>query len=127
MAILKRRYLKLILSGEKRIECRLTRIPCAPFGRIAAGERILLKESSGPVCGEAVAGKVRFRQDLSGEEIDGIEGKYNRLIKAEADFWRSRRDCRYCSLIWLKDVRWIEPYRIERKGRQAWIVHEAND
>ena len=40
IAILKRRYLELILSDQKRIECRLTRIPCAPFGRIGPGERI---------------------------------------------------------------------------------------
>ena len=44
IAILKRSYLSLILTGQKRLECRLTKISCPPFGQIAGGEKVLLKE-----------------------------------------------------------------------------------
>ena len=124
-AILKRHYLNLILSGEKQIECRLTRIPCPPFRRIEAGETVLLKESSGPMRGEAVVEKVEFFENLTSEEIGEIQGKYNEQIMGAPDYWTSRGDCRYCSLIWLRDVRAIEPYRIKHKGMQAWLVHEG--
>ena len=62
LAILKRAYLNLILAGEKTIECRLTRMAKPPFGVVKKGQRIYLKESSGPVRAVARAGKVISRQ-----------------------------------------------------------------
>lgn len=123
-AILKRPYLNLILSGAKSIECRLTRIPCPPFGRVAPGEIVRLKESGGPVRGEAVVARVKFFENLTAAKIGRMEKKYNKQIMGTPDYWESRGDCRYCSLIWLKDVRPIEPYRIKHRGMQAWLVHE---
>ena len=126
-AILKRHYLNLILSGQKRIECRLTRILCPPYRQIATNETVFLKESSGPVRSEAIVKKVEFFENLSPEKINRIMSKYNDQIMAASDFWESRRHCRYCTLIWLRNIRAIEPYRIKRRGMQAWLVHQEPD
>jgi len=125
IAILKRPYLELILNGSKRLECRLTRVGCAPFGQIASGEKILLKESAGAVRGEARAAKVLFFEGLTPQGVERIYREHNQAILGAEDFWQGRRDCRYCSLIWLTDVRPVEPYRIKTAGRRGWIVREA--
>jgi len=124
LAILKQPYLGLILSNRKRIECRLTRIPCPPFKQIAAGEKVLLKESCGPVRGEAVVEDVLFFENLTSAEVWRIRQEYDADILGRDEYWHSRQDCRYCTLVWLKDVRPIEPYRIKRKGLRAWVVFE---
>ena len=124
LAILKRPYLELILSGQKGIECRLTRVPCAPFGRIAPGEQVLLKQSSGPVRGRAAVERVLFFDNLTPGGVEEIRRDYNDCIHGAAEYWDSRQDCRYCSLIWLTDVHRVEPYRLPRKGMQAWVVFE---
>ena len=123
-AILKRHYLNLILSGQKQIECRLTRVPCPPFRRIAINETVLLKESAGPVRGQAIVKKVQFFDNLCADKIARIRSKYSHQIMAGPEFWESRGDCRWCTLIWFRNIRAIEPYRIERRGMQAWLVHQ---
>ena len=126
IAILKRKYLNLILTGQKSLECRLTRTPCPPFDCIAPGETVHLKESSGPVRAQAVVDHVLFFRDLTPEDIRKIYRDYDDQIRAETDFWQSRLDCQYCTLVWFRDIEKIKPYRIQRKGMRAWIVCEHN-
>ena len=91
--------------------------------QITAGEPIHLKESSGPVRGQARAGEVRFFADLTADQIERIRLDYNDGILGEDDFWETHADCRYATLITLEAVQRIEPpYRIDRKGMRAWIV-----
>jgi len=124
LAILKRKYLDLIISGRKSMECRLTRIPCAPFRQAAAGEKVLFKQSAGPIRAQAYIEKALFFGRLTPDSIRGLRRRYNDKVCADADFWLSRLDCRYGSLIWLTDVTEIPPYRIRRKGLRAWIISE---
>ncbi len=124
IAILKRRYLNLILDGRKTLECRLTRIACPPFRGIEPGEIIRLKESSGPVRAQALVEKVLFFQKLTPRQIEQIRNNYNGEILAPEEFWQDRLDCRYGSLIWLDKVQKITPYHIQRKGLKAWIICE---
>jgi len=124
LAIIKREYLDLILRGEKTLECRLSRIACAPYERISVGEEVLLKESSGPVRGRAQVEQVEFFQGLTPEIIGQIRRQYHHEIKAEPEFWYVRRDCKYGSLIRLGRIEKIRPYRIKRSGLQAWVVLE---
>ena len=124
LAILKKKYLDLILSGDKTLECRLTKIACTPYENAGSGQTILLKFSGGPLIAQARIDKVRFFKDLTPERIRAIHRKYNHLIQAEDDFYRQRSNSRFGTLIWLKDVREIEPIRIIRKGMQAWLTFE---
>lgn len=124
IAILKPKYLNLILSGPKRLECRLTRLACPPFRRVAPAEKVLLKRSGGPVRGQAIVRQTLFLDDLTPDRIDAIRREYGEQIMADPDFWQARTDCTYCSLIWLENVRPIKPYPLKRKGLQAWIICE---
>lgn len=122
LAIMKKRYLDAILTGQKSVELRLTRGKCAPFGRIAAGDKIFLKQSSGPVCAVASAAGVKEFSDLTAEGIQGLKQQYDGQIGADQEFWESRADCKFAVLVWLKDVSPIEPVRIDKKDWRAWVV-----
>ena len=125
IAILKKPYLNLVLAGSKTIECRLSRLACPPFGRIKRGERILLKESGGPVRAQARAGTVRFFENLSPPDVEKILRDYNHLILGEPDYWTAKTSSRYATLIPLENVQPLRPYRlVKRWNMRAWIVCE---
>jgi len=122
LVILKRPYLQAILSGRKWIESRLQRIRPAYFSRVRPGDVLFLKQSSGPVCGLTTVAAVRYYQDLTPGRIDRIRQCYNHAICATEQYWRSRQNCRYGLLIWLKDPRAIEPIRIAKRDLRSWVV-----
>jgi len=122
VAILKPYYLELILQGVKCIECRLSQVRRPPFGCVAAGEKILLKLSGGPVVAETVAKKVRFFDKLTRESLEEINRNYNDKIMANKDYWRQHRKAKYCSLIWLGKIREITPCHITNRTRSGWLV-----
>lgn len=124
IAILKRPYLNMILDGRKQLECRLTRTKCPPFKQISAGEKVLLKESGGPIRGEAIVKSVQFFDDLSPSDVETLHQEYNDQILGAIEYWQSRKNCRCCSLIWLKKVKKIPPYRVKTKGMRAWLTFE---
>ena len=122
LAILKKPYLDLILDGRKTVECRLTRIACAPYRRIHPGETVLLKQSAGPVRGRARVAAVHYFESLTPPDVRKIQRKYNHKILADEDYWHAKKDSRFGSLIELEAVTPLKPYRIKSTGRQAWIV-----
>ena len=122
LAILKKKYLDLILTGQKKIECRLTKIACPPFEQVAPNDHIQLKQSSGPIRAQATVKKVHYFRNLIPAAVDQLRRNYNNLILGDDQFWTAKKNSRYCSLIWLKNVKIITPARIKRKGLQAWIV-----
>ena len=123
LAVLKPAYLRLIVEGVKTIECRLTRTPKPPFQSIAEGEKIYLKESSGPVLAVAQAAKVVYKQIHGPKDLATIRRQLGEDIMAQEEFWRSRANCRYCTLIFLEGVEPLsEPFRISKNDMRAWVV-----
>ena len=55
VAILKREYLRMVLSGQKTVESRLAKVRCPPFEQVVAGERLFFKASGGPFMAPAIA------------------------------------------------------------------------
>ena len=122
LAILKKAYLDAILDGHKIVESRFTRTHRAPFGRISNGDKIFLKQSSGPVCGAASVSAVKQFEDLTPTKVLHIKKRYNHLIRAGDQFWQSKIDSKFGLLVWLKDVKRIEPIQIDKKDWRAWVV-----
>ncbi len=122
LAILLPRYLRLILSGHKTVECRIARRPIPPHGTIDPDDMIRLKQSGGPVYGVAQAARVKTYDDLDAADLQRLRRKNGRAICAEAGFWQAHRRARYATLIWLKDVRPLPPFRIEKTDRPPWVV-----
>ncbi|MEX2673509.1 MAG: hypothetical protein WD294_15525 [Phycisphaeraceae bacterium] len=126
VAIVDRRYVKAILSGDKRVECRLTQTARPPFGCITPGDRLYLKQSSGPFFAEATAGAVYMADKLTPAAIDAIRDQHDEAIQGEATFWEQRRKkARHVTLIWLRNVQPIDEGPTYRKRHMvAWYVLE---
>jgi predicted transcriptional regulator len=122
LVILKKPYLGMILDGRKRIELRLSKARQHGFGRVLPGDRLFLKVSSGPVCAIATAADVKNFENLTPDKILELKRQYNHEIGGGDEHWQNRIDCKFCFLVWLKDVRAIEPVRIDKKDWRAWVV-----
>jgi hypothetical protein len=122
LAIMKPEPLRKLLSGEKRIESRFSRVKCPPHGRVRRGDRIHFKESGGPVrCVVAVAETATFR--LNGpEDVESLRRIYGRWILANDAYWEAKRESRWATLICLEPIRRHAPYLIEKRDRRPWIL-----
>jgi ASC-1-like (ASCH) protein len=122
LVILKKPYLNAILEGRKRIESRFYKAKGHGFGCVFAGDKLFLKISSGPVCATATVEAVKYFQNLTPEKILELKNQYNCDIDGDDDVWREKMDCTCGFLVWLKDVKTIEPVLINKKDWRAWVV-----
>ena len=122
LAILKQSYLNAILEGSKVVESRLTKTRRAPLGRIEAGDKIFFKVSSGAVCAVGVVADVKSFTCLTPAKVVELKEQYNHLVLGDDDYWVGKADSKFAVLVWLKDVRVIEPIRISKKDWRAWVV-----
>lgn len=122
LVILKKPYLKVILAGRKRIESRFMRAKCGPFGQVRPGDKLFLKESAGPVCAVATVAAVKNFENLTPKRIIELKERYNHDIGGDDEYWQSKMDCRFGCLVWVEDVRAVEPVRIRKKDWRAWVV-----
>jgi ASC-1-like (ASCH) protein len=123
VAILLRPYLRLILSGRKTVESRLTRTARPPFKRIAPDDVIYFKVSGGPFLAMATAARVEFHEALTPAKIDALYTRLNHAICGTPEHWQAKRQARYATFIWLRDVRPIAsgPPIAPSRG-PAWFV-----
>jgi ASC-1-like (ASCH) protein len=122
LVILKKPLLDAILSGRKQIESRFTKTRRPAFGRVFPDDKLFLKESGGPVCAMATVAAVKNFENLTPEKILELKHQYHQYIGGSNEFWQSKMDSRFGFLVWLKDIRAIEPVRIYKKDWRAWIV-----
>ena len=122
LVILKKPYLDAILSGRKRVESRFTKTKRYAFGRVLPGDKLFLKVSSGPVCAVATVATVKNFDNLTSKQILELKQRYNHYIAGSEEYWQSKMNCRFGFLVWLKDVKAIEPVRIRKKDWRAWVV-----
>jgi ASC-1-like (ASCH) protein len=122
LVILKKPFLDAILSGRKQIESRFTKTRRPAFGRVFGGDTLFLKESGGPVCAMATVAEVKNFENLTPKKIIELKHQYRRYIGGSDELWQSKMDSRFCFLVWLKDIRTIEPVRIHKKDWRAWVI-----
>jgi hypothetical protein len=123
VAILKWPYLRQILLGHKTMESRFTKTARAPYQKIEPGERIYFKASGGPFQATAIAETVAYYDHLTPQQVDAMRTAFNDVICGDDDYWQSKRDCRYATLITFRDVAPIAvgPKMPPSRG-MAWFV-----
>jgi ASC-1-like (ASCH) protein len=122
LVILKKLYLDAILEGRKRIELRLYKAKGHGFGRVFTGDKLFLKLSSGPVCATATVAAVKHFRNLTPEKILALKRLHNHNIGGGDEYWREKMDSTCGFLVWLKEIRTIEPVLISKKDWRAWVV-----
>ena len=125
----KRDLMKKILSGEKSIESRWYKMKKTPYGMIKSGDTVYFKDSGEPVTAKATVEKALFYADLTREKYQEIIDKYGDAIcltERNVDNYLKQK-YNYITLVFLKDVKEIPPFSINKKGyglMAAWITLE---
>ncbi|MGQ9547746.1 MAG: ASCH domain-containing protein [Roseiflexus sp.] len=123
LAILREPYLSRILMGVKTIESRFLRVRTAPYGCVAAGDRLLLKRSGGPITATARVTDVAFYDNLTPTRVAALIDQYAGGLCLDDDMLKRAQRSRYAVLIWLGDVAPIEfPPLLNKRDRRAWVV-----
>ena len=122
LAVIRRPYLRLLVSGRKRIECRILRRRLAPVGTISPGDRIWFKQRCGPVLATAKVARVRWQTLHNCRQFDPIRRRYGKQICAEPGFWPTQEGVWHVGLIWLTEVDACGPIAIKKRDRRGWVV-----
>ena len=121
LVILKKHYLFRVLRGYKTVECRLSRHKRPPFGVVTVGDTLWLKQSGGPVTATATVARVEYAHPLTIARLTLLRLRYGESIQADSDFFDGWRQARYATIIHLGNVRRIDPFRLKKNDRRAWV------
>lgn len=121
LAVMQGDYLDKILKGEKTIESRFSKHRCAPFGAVTSGDEILFKPAGGPVIAQAGVERVLYFEQLTPAKLKEITHRFRTQLQLSQEFIKSRQEARYCTLIFLQDVRRVTPRFIEKRDRRGWV------
>ncbi len=122
IVILRQPFFDMVLSGEKTIESRWSMMKIAPYGKVAVGDELLLKETGKAVTAIAKVNKVVF-YELTPQKVEEIRTKFGKQIGVDRfEDWESTYQKKYCTLIWVSDIRRIEPLSVPRSNGAGWIV-----
>ncbi len=120
-----------ILSEKKTIESRWYVNKISPWNKIEKNDLVYFKESGHSVTAVATVSKVIQYKNLDKKLINQIIKVYGKQIapytsKGDFQSWAEKEDKkRYCILIFLKNVKEIEPFDVDKKGYgifSAWLV-----
>lgn len=121
--------LEKIISGEKSIESRWHLQRSAPWDEIAASDTIYFKNAGEPVSVRADVGEVRQFDRLNPLKIRQLLSEFGTRLGYSGselnDYFTQIKNKRFCILIFLRDIKKIRPFDIDKKGfgtMSAWLV-----
>lgn len=122
IAILRQPFFNMVLSGEKTIESRWSMNKTAPYNKVSVGDEILLKETGKDVTATAKVKEVKYFE-LTPQLVEDIRIKYGKAIGTDKfEDWQTTLYKKYCTLIWLEDVKKVSPIKVPRSNGAGWIV-----
>lgn len=122
LAILNDPYLGYILEGRKTVEARFGIRRSAPYQRVYSGDILLLKRASGPILGLCEVAETWF-YSLTPASWDAIRELFMQpLCMDQSDFWLSRRNARFATLMRIGQVRALEPLVCDKSDRRGWVI-----
>ena len=122
IAILRQPFFDMVLSGEKTIESRWSMNKIAPYNKVGVGDEILLKLTGQPVTATAKVKEVKY-YELTPQKAEDIRLRYGKEIGTDKfENWQCTLQKKYCTLIWLDDVKKISPMQVKRSNGAGWIV-----
>jgi hypothetical protein len=127
LAILQQPYLDRIVAGTKTIESRFNAKRAAPYGKVALGDLVLLKESGQPVSYYFFAGEVHTF-DLNEIPLDTVRHRYSDAIytKDPEQFWQAKSSSRFCTLVTVDQRGPLLPLAVDKKDQRGWVTFQRN-
>ncbi len=125
LAIFTPEAIEKIFSGEKKVEGRFSQVKIPPFGKVAAGDTVLIKKSGEKVVGQFSVDRVLYFDHPKIEEVNEIKKKYGKLMVLSKAFWLDREKVNYVTLMFIKSVtKFIIAPQIPKKNLRPWVVLE---
>lgn len=119
-------YFDRMLSGKKRVECRLSKNRRPPFRLVLPGDVLWLKPPSKPVCGLAVVGDCEFFEFGGEHQFDEIIERYRNVLDLNDDYFEGAAEwARFGSFISIDRVISVDAIRIRKSDQRSWVVLDA--
>jgi|GEM_PF-1780773 len=114
-------YLGLVLAGVKRLDSRLHATPKPPYGVLAAGDVLSIKDALGGIVAECeVLHVVCLELDVEGWAT--IE-RYKPAIMGTGEYWAGKAGANFATLIWLGSIRHYDaPELYDLPADQSWAA-----
>lgn len=121
LAVFTEPYLTYVLEGKKTVESRfgITRQP--PFERVQPGDILVLKRTSGPVCGLCRVASVWYYK-LDARTWPEIERFSEALCMDGSEFWKKRRAASFATLMQIEDVHSLKEFNIAKRDPRSWVI-----
>lgn len=126
LAIIHRRFLRMILDGSKTAEARLSKTRRLPYKGLEQGQTIYLKPPGGVISARAIAGEVHRFELTSPDDVAGLKARFAGPLggpdPASDAYWDGKADAAYATIIELINVEpidqpaWYQP----QNNRSAW-------
>lgn len=115
-------YLSFVLDGSKTVESRFSVNKCAPWGRVFAGDILLMKASGGPIVGVGRIAHV-WSYRLEPRTWKDIRKEFTISLRAQdPGFWASRSKASYATLMRMEDVRPLPNLPCHKRDRRGWVL-----
>jgi len=125
LAILDREAAEAIFDGRKKIEGRFSQIKIPPFGKVSAGDLVLMKLPGGKIVGQFLVEKIVFFDHPTKADIEEIKRKYGKSMAMPSTFWLEHEKISYVTLMFIKTVtKFIIEPQVKKKDLRGWVVLE---
>lgn len=122
IAILRQPFFNMVLNGEKTIESRWSMNKIAPYKKVSIWDEILIKLTGQPVTAIAKVKDVKY-YELTPVIVEQIRVKYGKEIGTDKfEDWQSTLKKKYCTLIWLENIKRISPINVPKSNGAGWLI-----
>ncbi len=123
LAILKKWAVDAIFSGEKKIEGRFSKIKIDPFGRVSAGDLVLMKIPGEKIAGQFVVDRVIYFDHPNEEEVKMIKKNYGERLDVPQAFWHEHETINFVTLMFIRSAtKFIVAPVVKKKDLRPWVV-----
>ena len=128
VAILRPRYIDLVLDGAKTIEARLSVCRIAPFGIVATGDELFLRAGASGYAARASVGRVWSFDCVTPGLVRELRTRFEARIQGGSAFWKAKRSVQFATFIKLRNVQETAqgPPLVRKPGdRRAWFAMDS--
>ena len=124
LAVFNEPFLTMIFIGIKTVESRFSLNKVAPFGKIARGDIVLMKENGGPVVGFFVIDWFLHYTNINADKLTKIERLFRGKIGwvENENFLKMKETSKFLTLIGIGNIKRIDGLETTKKDRLAWTV-----
>lgn len=125
LAIFDRNAVDEIFSGKKKIEGRFSQIKIVPFGKVAAGDIVLIKLSGEEVVGQFLVDRIIYFDHPTADEVEEIKKKYGAKMALPKTFWLEHEKINFVTLMFIKSAtKFIVAPKFQKRDLRGWVVLE---